>query len=76
MNQITLYVDENTQSKMRLRAKKAGLSISKWLTRLINKEINQNWPEEIKAMPGSWNDFPNLSDIRAGTGKDGSREEF
>lgn len=76
MSQVTLYVDETTQSKMRVRAKKAGLSISKWLVSLIQKEINENWPAEVQALPGTWGDFPSLNEIRSGLKNDLTREKF
>jgi len=76
MNQLTIYLDETTQSKIKKLTKKHGLSLSKWLANLIHKELNQNWPEAVVQLAGAWADFPSLEEIRANSGCDVARQKI
>ena len=38
MAQVTLYLDEETQTRVRKAAKAAGLTQSRWLARLVRRK--------------------------------------
>ncbi len=76
MGQVTVYLDEKTTKKMKSAVKKSHISQSRWLSQLIQKEINSQWPRDIEELAGAWNDFPSLEEIRSHQGKDMLREEF
>jgi len=74
MGQVTLYVDAETEQRMKTAAKAAGLSTSKWVTQLIVEKINNEWPEDVKNLAGAWPDFPNAEQLRSGEISDTPRE--
>lgn len=78
MGQVTLYLDPETESKMKTAAKSAGMSQSRWVADLIREKTATQWPETISKLGGAWadEDFPTLEEIRAGMGKDVPRESL
>jgi hypothetical protein len=78
MAQVTLYLDPETESKMKAAAKAAGVSQSRWVAGLIQEKTSTQWPESLVKLAGSWSheDFPSLEEIRAGMGEDVPREPF
>ncbi len=75
MAQITIYIDNNLEEKIKEVAKNTGQSISKYISNAIEQKLNNSWNEDIKNLSGSWNDFPTLEEIRNNT-IDIKREEF
>ena len=76
MGQITIYLDAQTEKKVKSSAKRSGKSVSGLISDLVHRDIKEIWPEEIAAMAGSWKDFPDQDKLRSGTGKDSAREKF
>lgn len=76
MSQITLYLDAETETKLKLAAKAAGISQSRWVAELIREKTASQWPESIARLGGAWADFPTAEEIRAGLGEDAPREPF
>ncbi|MCD4655420.1 CopG family transcriptional regulator [bacterium] len=75
MGQITIYLDKNTEKKMRVAAKSHKMSISKWITTLISEKISTNWSQDIINLVGSWeDDFPSIEEIRSSAGQDYPRK--
>ena len=71
MEKITLKIDKDVEALIAQRAKAENLTPSLWLSQYIQQHIqhnqlvaNQKWSPEIKAMAGSWSDFPSLEEIR------------
>jgi len=56
--QITLYIDQETDSKARAAARAAGVSYSKWVAELIRSRTRDEWPEMLRKLAGSRPDFP------------------
>ena len=54
--------------------KKSGVSKSKWIAELIREKTADTWPQSVKELAGSWNDFPSVEDIRENLGDDIRRE--
>ena len=76
MGQVTIYLDDESESKMRASAKAMHLSQSKWIANLIKEKVADEWPESVRELAGSWEDFPSAEEIRETMGKDSLREEF
>lgn len=76
MSQITIYLDPAREKRLRSVVKGAQVSLSKWLGRLIDRELSEEWPESIKNLAGAWDDFPSLDQIRKHQGKDTKREKL
>lgn len=75
MAQITIYIDNNLEEKIKEVAKSTGQSISKYISNAIEQKLNNSWNEDIKNLSGSWSDFPALEEIRNNT-IEIKREEF
>jgi len=76
MGQVTLYLDTKTESKMKIAAKAAGVSQSRWVAELIREKTAAEWPESVVRLAGAWPDFPTAEELRAGLGEDARRERF
>jgi len=75
MAQVTIYMDDDTASQMRVAAKAAGLSMSAWLSRLVRERTSGSWPAAVAALAGAWSDdFPSAEALRASHGVDLQRE--
>jgi len=76
MSQLTLYLDSETEEKMKAAAKAAGVSQSRWVADLIREKTSTEWPDSIVKLIGTWADFPSLEEIRAEAPPDLPRESF
>lgn len=76
MGQVTIYLDDITESKMLKLVEKSGISKSKWISRLIHEKTSTTWPESVKKLAGEWKDLPLADEIRTQTGKDAERESI
>ncbi len=76
MGQVTIYLEDEIEKKMVAAAKSAHLSKSKWIARLIQEKVANEWPQSVVELAGSWKDFPSIEDIRASEGKDANREKL
>ena len=76
MGQVTIYLQEEIERKMIAAAKSARLSKSKWIARVIQEKVADEWPHSVADLAGAWEDFPSLETIRSNTGKDAGREKL
>ena len=78
MGQITIYLDEETESLVLRHVKGSGESTSKWIADAVRKRARSEWPADILSLFGSWKDedFPDLDELRKGYGDDVPREDF
>ncbi len=74
MGQVTLYLDSETEQKMKSAAGEAGVSNSRWVAGLIREKTNDQWPASIVELAGAWPDMPSLEKIRSDEGEDVPRE--
>lgn len=58
MSQITLYLDDATQSLVEQAARANGLSKSRWVAEIIRKYAAHEWPQDCLALAGCFTDFP------------------
>lgn len=76
MSQVTIYLDEQIDQKLRQTVKQSGLSKSQWITRLIKEKTATEWPEVVREMVGQWQEVPEQEEIRKTEGKDLPRESL
>lgn len=76
MAQVTLYIDEATQKRLREVAALRKVSQSQFVADLIRKATANEWPPEVLALAGSIPDFPLAEELRAGLPPDSPRPEW
>lgn len=76
MAQVTLYIDEETIKRMRREARASGLSQSRWLAELVRERTATRWPDAVRELAGSWDDFPEADELRRPVGRDVKRERL
>jgi len=54
MAQLHCYVPDHVAERLVEKAKHAHLSVSKYLSQLVKKEISSEWPEHYFDLFGSW----------------------
>jgi hypothetical protein len=76
MAQVTIYLDADAQRHLKAAARKAGVSVSRWVGELVHNRTRRDWPAEARELAGAWPDFADLHDLRAVTGKDQPRRRL
>jgi hypothetical protein len=66
MAQITLYIDESTQRRLRDAAAQRKVSQSQFVADLIRRATDDAWPAAVLVLAGSVPDFPLAEELRAG----------
>jgi len=74
MGQVTIYLDDENEKRLKAAAKAAGVPVSRWVASLIHERARTVWPESVRRLAGAWRDFPDLETIRMAKGKDSARE--
>lgn len=74
MGQVTIYLDDEHERRLRRAAKSAGVPVSRWVARLVEESTRNEWPESIRALSGTWEDFPNAEELREAEASDSPRE--
>lgn len=65
MSQITLYLDDSTQTLVEQAARASGMSKSRWVAEAIRKYAAHEWPHDSLALAGRFPDFPLREDSPA-----------
>lgn len=76
MGQVTIYLEDSIEAKMRAAAKARNLSQSKWIALLIKGKTSDEWPESVVQLAGAWKDFPTAETIRDSGSTDVPRDEL
>jgi hypothetical protein len=76
MGQVTIYLDEETQSLMKRAVLNAGVSQSRWIAQVIREKVHGEWPADIVALAGAWPDALTAEEIRAEYSVDAKRESL
>ncbi len=74
MAQITLYIDESTQRRLRDAATQRKVSQSQFVADLIRRATDDAWPAAVLALAGSVPDFPLAEELRSDLPADLERE--
>jgi hypothetical protein len=82
MRQVTLYLDQDTATRLKQMAVSEGISQSQWVARLILERTAREWPDAVRSLAGAWADseqgdeMPTAEEIREAAGLDSEREPF
>lgn len=77
MGQVTIYLDNSIETKMKEAAKSSRVSVSKWVAGIIEEKTATEWPQDIVELAGSWgDDFPTVEELRSNFGQENPREAF
>jgi hypothetical protein len=74
MGQITLYLDDETEAKMKAAAQAEGVSQSRWVSKLIREKTASEWPASVARLAGAWADLPTAEELRRDMPEDIPRE--
>jgi len=74
MGQVTIYLDDEIEKRMKANAKAMKLSKSKWIANVIREKLVDEWPPNVRELAGSWEDFPTSEEIRETGQRDITRE--
>ncbi|MGF1613947.1 MAG: CopG family transcriptional regulator [Gammaproteobacteria bacterium] len=74
MGQVTIYLDDENEKRLKAAAKAAGVPVSRWVASLVQEKAGIAWPESVRRLAGAWPDFPDLESIRKGEARDDARE--
>jgi hypothetical protein len=73
MGQVTIYLDDVAERRVKAAARKSRVSVSRWVAELVRSRTRTDWSPEARELAGAWPDFPDLRELRALTGKDRPR---
>ena len=76
MAQVTIYIPNDLESQIKAMASSLNISISKFISTILEQKVQNEWSSESYKLAGAWSDFPTLQEIRASQGYDVRREEF
>ncbi len=74
MGQVTVYLDAESEKRLKSAAKAAGMPVSRWVADVVKEKTRTEWPDSVRALAGAWPDFPGLKDIRDHQSQDAPRE--
>ncbi len=74
MAQLTLYLDDETEARLKETASSAGMSLSRWVANLIREKIASQWPVSVIELAGAWADLPTAEELRRDVPEDLPRE--
>ena len=76
MAQVTIYIPNDLESQIKEKASSLNISISKFISTLLEQKVQNEWSPSSRKLAGAWDDFPTLQEIRADQGQDVEREAF
>lgn len=77
MAQVTIYIDNNLEEKIKKLAKSTGISISKFISNILEQKVKTSWDDSVRELSGSWNDDASFGkDIKNYKVADAKREEL
>ena len=76
MSQVTIYINNNLEEKIKKVAQSMNISISKFIANTVEQQLRDEWPDSVKQFSGSWDDFSDAAELRDGNGQDVERESF
>ncbi len=58
MAQLHFYIPDQLAEKVKVKAEHSHLSVSKYLAKLVKKEVADEWPDNYFEVFGSWEGQP------------------
>ncbi len=76
MANITIYLPDAVEQKVRGAAEAADQPVSRWISERLVRDFQSRWPQEFLDAAGSDPNFPEIEVLRSGYGPESPREEF
>ncbi len=77
MAQVTIYMDNKIEAKVKKLAKGMNVSISKYISTILEQKTANSWDSDMKNLSGAWSDFSSIDVIRSKESiEDSKREVF
>ncbi len=77
MAQVTIYMNDKIEQKVKNLAKSMNLSISKYISSVLEQKTADSWDMDIKNLSGTWSQVSSIEDIRSNESvKDAPRESL
>lgn len=76
MAQVTIYMNNNLESHIKQTAASLNISISKYISNILQQNTHNEWNSNTKKLSGSWDDFSSIEEIRDHEVADIKRESF
>ena len=70
MTRITIKLDDELIQQVKQAAAEAKMTQNQWLASLIQQRLANTWPQIIRDMAGSWQEFPLQELLRTEQGTD------
>ena len=70
------YINSELESKVKKIASSLNISISKYISTIVERNIEDSWKPKVKNLAGSWSDFSTVEEIRNNSAKDIKRKEL
>ena len=64
MGQVTIYLDDEAETRVQEAAEANGVAVSRWVAELIREKTAAEWPESVRQLAGAWSDFPDAETLR------------
>jgi hypothetical protein len=74
MANITIYLPDEVEKRVREAAAVEGAPVSRWVAKRLAEFVESAWPTEFLELAGAFPDFPEASDLRERYGPDAVRE--
>lgn len=76
MAQVTIYINNSLEEKIKTRAGSLNISLSKLISSVLEQQFSNQWHPDTQQLAGSWQDYPDLDEIRTTTANDTKKESF
>lgn len=76
MGQMTIYLEDELEMRLRNAAKALNISRSKLVSRLLREKMTDRWPDRVRQLAGAWPDLPAPEELRKDPGADVQRERW
>ena len=74
MGQVTIYLDDQNERRLKAAAEVAGVPVSRFMAGLVAEKTCPVWPQAVRCLAGAWSDFPDLEAIRETGERDTARD--
>ena len=64
MGPVTIYLDDEAETRVQEAAEANGVAVSRWVAELIREKTAAEWPESVRQLAGAWPDFPDAETLR------------
>ena len=76
MKQLTIYLDTETERRIKAASKAVGMSLSKWVGMLVRERTETTWPPSVSKLAGAWPDLSTAEVLRKSAVSDSRREKL